>query len=339
MARMSIDDKFPRDPRVIKLGRRFGWSRREAMGALIDVYQVAYDRERDVLPAEDIDIAAEREGFVAVMVECELAEYVGSGVRIRGAAERIAYLNHKAEAGRIGGVKSGESRRNRREAERSTASSNREARGNPPDPVPDPPPDPVPEDQNLPPAREIPPSTEPAQPPEAPRPAPVPAPAWGMPNPAEVARLRMIGDLALATWKRVSDERMERARALKLAGVLPLPTISPGHQPKAFDELRQRIREEGAAARDVCDHVVKVLVGQAKDTKSIEWLSEKAFLEGSWRTARSAPLGGTKSQATPPSRAPPPLPHVIPADELAGPADFAAARAALGLEPQQDPDP
>lgn len=135
MARMSIDDKFPRDPRVIKLGRRCGWSRRETMGALIDVFQIVYDRERDTLPVEDIDIAAEFDGFAAHMIACDLAEQTRSGVRIRGAAERIGYLKHNADAGRIGGVKSGQSRRNRREAvlreNRSDASSKPEALGNP----------------------------------------------------------------------------------------------------------------------------------------------------------------------------------------------------------------
>lgn len=144
MARMSIDDKFPRDPRVIKLGRRVGWSRRETMGALIDVFQIVYDRERDTLPAEDIDIAAEREGFAEHMIECDLAERTRAGVRVKGAAERIDYLKNRAEAGRVGGLKSGESRRNRSEAnersKRSTASSGAEASRNPPDPVPDLPP-------------------------------------------------------------------------------------------------------------------------------------------------------------------------------------------------------
>lgn len=144
MARMSIDDKFPRDPRVIKLGRRVGWSRRETMGALIDVFQIVYDRERDTLPAEDIDIAAEREGFAEHMIECDLAERTRAGVRVKGAAERIDYLKNRAEAGRVGGLKSGESRRNSTEAnarsKRSTASSGAEASRNPPDPVPDPPP-------------------------------------------------------------------------------------------------------------------------------------------------------------------------------------------------------
>jgi hypothetical protein len=142
-----------------------------------------------------------------------------------------------------------------------------------------------------------------------PSPAPRPAPSWGLQSPAEVAAARLIGDLALATWKRVSDARMDRARALKLEGLIPLPAIHPGKQPKAFDELRERIREEGDAAAAVCDHVVKALVEQG----DIEWLSEKAFLEGSWRTARAAVL---KSKRKPPERAQErPAPTVASPDE------------------------
>jgi hypothetical protein len=145
MARMSIDDKFLRDPRVVKLGRRFGWSRRETMGALLDVFALTYDQESDTLSPDEIDIAANEAGFADAMIAVDLADRNRDGVRIKGAAERISYLSHKVEAGRIGGRKSGETRRKKREAQRSSASEANEARGNPPDPVPDLPPDPVPD--------------------------------------------------------------------------------------------------------------------------------------------------------------------------------------------------
>lgn len=141
MARMSIDDKFLRDSRVKLLGNRLGWSRRETMGCLLDVFAIAYDREDDVLPVAEIDEAAGKQCFAVLLVEVDLGELVGDRVRIKGAGERIEYLEKKREAGRIGGRKSGESRRNQREAKRSTASTTpceaNEASWNPPDPVPD----------------------------------------------------------------------------------------------------------------------------------------------------------------------------------------------------------
>ena len=140
----------------------------------------------------------------------------------------------------------------------------------------------------------------------------------------DLAQARARGDLALAVWKRLSDLRLEHAAKLRLSGVLPFPAIAPSSNPRGFRELLDRIREEGDAAREVCDHVLRVLDAQARDTKSIEWLDEKAFLAGAWNKARSTPLAKRK----PPAAAPPVL---APIADLAGPDEFAAARAALGI--------
>lgn len=116
MARMSIDDSALRDPRVLRLAKRLGWSRRETIGALLDVWAVAYDRATDLLPQEDIDIAAECDTFACDMERVGLARLVMKGkqpfVRLMGAAERVAYLASRQESGRRGGLKSGEARRN-----------------------------------------------------------------------------------------------------------------------------------------------------------------------------------------------------------------------------------
>lgn len=177
MARMSIDDKFLRDPRITQLALDLNMSRWEAMGRLLAVFSACYDLERDIITCTQVDLAAERPGFGDAMFAVDLAVNVRGGMRIRGAGERIKYLSHKAEAGRIGGLKSGEIRKNsakqNRSSARSSGGSNLEARGNPPDPVPDPAPDPVPDQiPDLPPAHAIPPSPEPAVPAVSP---PVPA--------------------------------------------------------------------------------------------------------------------------------------------------------------------
>jgi uncharacterized phage protein (TIGR02220 family) len=145
MARMSIDDKFLRDPRVHELALALGISRFDAMGRLLAVYAICYDLERDVLTTRAIDIAAEREGFADAVFEADLAVNVRGGMRIRGALERIEYLQTKSESGRIGGIKSGESRRNSSKQKREAELEANEARRNPPDPAPDPAPDPVPD--------------------------------------------------------------------------------------------------------------------------------------------------------------------------------------------------
>lgn len=153
MARMSIDDKLTRDPRAIMLGRIYGWRRQEAIGRLIDVFALTYDRVSDVLPLQEIDIAAEQEGFAESMVLVGLAERATTGLRIKGAAERIGYLLDSKESGRIGGVRSGESRRKQSKGktkrpfegplkgQRSDPSPNHEGSTNPPSPSPVPDPD------------------------------------------------------------------------------------------------------------------------------------------------------------------------------------------------------
>lgn len=148
MARMAIDDSFLRDPRVERLGRRCGWSKRETRGALLDVFALCYDRVSSVLDPADIDFAAEMEGFSALMVEVGLASPVRNGVRISGSEDRIRYLQSRSETGRQGGVKSGEARRanHRRSPSKDPKVTFEENEGllNPPDLVPDPSPPPVP---------------------------------------------------------------------------------------------------------------------------------------------------------------------------------------------------
>lgn len=151
MARMSIDDMVVRDPRVTKLAALVGWSRREVVGCLVmDVWPICYDQRESVIASDLVDIASGHDGFAAAMVECGLAEWARGNrkVRIKGARERIEYLDHKRKSGSVGGLRSAESRRKNS----STAASSAQARGNPP--VPDPSPSPVPDPVPVPEERE-----------------------------------------------------------------------------------------------------------------------------------------------------------------------------------------
>ncbi len=154
MARMSIDDKMARDPRIDRLARMCGWSRRETRACMEDVWALCYDRIVPYLPADDIETAALRDaisepkvGFVDSIKKCGLArdavardrffekkdgtklpwpdsEWRGR-VYLAGTSERIGYLLTQKEAGHRGGVKSGESRRNRDEGSLKQPSSER----------------------------------------------------------------------------------------------------------------------------------------------------------------------------------------------------------------------
>lgn len=112
MARMSIDDMLGRDPRITVLASILGWSRRETAGCLVlDVWPICYDQRTHIVSERIIDAAAGVAGFAKAMVESELAHLDRSGkIRIRGARERIEYLERKSNAGRQGGLKSAEAR-------------------------------------------------------------------------------------------------------------------------------------------------------------------------------------------------------------------------------------
>jgi hypothetical protein len=132
MARMSIDDKFLRDPRVRVLAKLCGWSVRETRGALLDVWAVTYDQVTPLLSGAVIDMAAEHEGFTEKLIEAELGARDRSGkVRIVGAKKRIEYLDHKKRAGRQGGLKSAEQRTKEVKQTSSSGGSTPQSAGNP----------------------------------------------------------------------------------------------------------------------------------------------------------------------------------------------------------------
>lgn len=317
MARMSIDDKLLRDPRVLRLARACGWSRRETVGALLDVFAVAYDRERDTLPIADIDIAAEREGFADLMFEVDLAEQVRAGVRIKGAKERIKYLTAKAEAGRVGGIKSGESRRKSAKQKR----SNHEAPANPPDPVPDLPPDPVPEDQSSLPACAIPPDPVPV----APAPTPTAPPARALP-PAPRSEAPML-------WRELEAARSAAGAKLGLE-ILPLPVGDRGERDLA--DLFVAARSRGPAEVETLVRQIRHAIAMAAaetvaGEKTPEWFTGAVFSPNNFRRlvakqpARVIAPTRARHKPTEQPRCPDPSP-----EELA--ASLAIAKAALAAD-------
>lgn len=90
--RVNVDSHALTDPRIKKLGLRLGCDWREALGRILSVWMLTYDRKNTKLDREDIDIAAEKVGFADAMVAVDLAIEVGGKLHIRGAKERIEFL-------------------------------------------------------------------------------------------------------------------------------------------------------------------------------------------------------------------------------------------------------
>jgi len=301
MARMSIDDKFLRDPRVTRLAEALGWSRYEARGRLLDVFAVCYDLETDIITPEDANAAADEARLADAMLSVGLADLDEDGIRVHGAAERIEYLAKKAEAGRKGGVKSGETRRKKCEAKRSSASPKLEEVGNPPDPVPDVVPDPVPDQiPDPPPARAIPPVVAEPDAQQAAQPEPLPPPtrlpvAWSGPPDHQAVAARAVVRKEILAALEAARERVSKALG---KAYRPLPA-----QDQAERVLAARIVEAGnlAAIRDELLHVVEMAALEAEHkTKSLQWLTGAAFSDGNYRRfaagdeadfARSDPRG------------------------------------------------
>ena len=138
---------------------------------------------------------------------------------------------------------------------------------------------------------------------------PIPEHASAAPPPPAVARdgynpddPRLRGALAETCWRELRERRIVIARELGLPEPLPLAVITPGTEPKGFRDLRDRIREEQALAPQTWTHVLEVLTAEARQTRSLEWLSEKSFSEGAWQRARvKVPTWRTRETTSEPS--------------------------------------
>lgn len=102
------------------------------------------------------------------------------------------------------------------------------------------------------------------------------------------------------TWKTISAARVQIAAEFRLTNIIPMPDrFGMPSEPRGCRDLRERIREEGANAEEVCRHIVANLIAQAREEHSVEWLSEKAFTAGGWQTARNWTPGQQQKRQKP----------------------------------------
>lgn len=290
MARMSVDDTIARDPRITMLAAALGWSRRETVGCLVaDIWPICYDQNTWLVSERVIDTAAAHVGFAAALIESELATRDRSGkVNIKGAKERIKYLDHKKDAGRQGGLKSAESRRKAPKQTSSSGGSTPQAAGNPP--VPDP------------------------SPPSAPPPDPVPSQDCAAAPPAPP-----FADARQALCWFAWDKAAKAHRFLKASGVdrnardwPPLPIGEGGKQ------LNERLTDLGTTAdkreetETALSHVIAVRIAEAKRTSSLRYFtatnlwSSQSFWKASEQSLEDA-TAGPPARESPGRPAQPPI--------------------------------
>lgn len=109
--RVNVDEQAINEPRIRRMARRLAqmhgrpMNHHEVLGRLVSVWMLCYSRRSPVLCIEDIDIAADIEGFATIMVSEEMADATEGelSVYVRGVANRIAFLEKQSERGRRGG--------------------------------------------------------------------------------------------------------------------------------------------------------------------------------------------------------------------------------------------
>jgi hypothetical protein len=112
-------------------------------------------------------------------------------------------------------------------------------------------------------------------------------------EPARRAR-KALGD---AVWKRLNELRQEIGRELGLEGVRPVHFQDPGRT-----ALGMRLRESESldVAKENAEHVLAVLAAEARNQRTVQWITGAAFDERSWRRALGMTLADTARQRSGP---------------------------------------
>jgi uncharacterized phage protein (TIGR02220 family) len=102
-----------RDPRLVRLAKMTGRSRRETLGTLLDVWALGYDRMSATVTELDLDTVADLDGFGEAMVKVGLATVAegGDAMRLSGLEERLDRIDKRRDAGSKGGQASWDKRR------------------------------------------------------------------------------------------------------------------------------------------------------------------------------------------------------------------------------------
>lgn len=223
-------------------------------------------------------------GGAGHMVRARLAEGGPSGLRIKGSKGRIEWLWKKRQASARGGEAT------KRKHEDKRGPSGPVVAKPAPKPTAGPTPGPLTLSPDLP-------RSEALAPPRA-----IPPSGWpGTEYDPNSTRDRVA--LTDATYRRVRDARAELIAELGLDAVR-MPDCGTPAEPPGYRDLVERVRAEGAEAPHACDAVVETLVREARDERSVAWLSERAFTERAWSRARNggasrAPARSARRSETP----------------------------------------
>jgi hypothetical protein len=122
--RLSVEGSVLTDPRFDRLARELRIARPEALGRVLAVWNVGYERRCACMPIVDADLASGLDGFALALASADLARLDGDEVILRGVDDRIGFLLRHAEEQARKGRRSGEVRRDRAEQRRGSSDAN-----------------------------------------------------------------------------------------------------------------------------------------------------------------------------------------------------------------------
>ena len=132
MARINIEECWWSDPRRSKLIRLLGGDEERADGAVIKMWRTAQEfwkRDHQLVPRrvfEALQSASE-------LIEAGLADDRGDYIYVRGSSEYLEWVKDKTEAGKLGGLKSAQARREKYGSAQPKSRSTVEAASNQPE--------------------------------------------------------------------------------------------------------------------------------------------------------------------------------------------------------------
>lgn len=290
-ANVTIHHSAFSDRRIAYLGELAGYSTMEALGRLAALWSRCTELQTDRPGAFEIRSCLGPRGD-QLLVECGLGEAIGDEVRVRGCQGRTEWFGEVGPGAprQTAGGKARASKAQRDARGRLLPTSKAPPASGDAGPMldvagpatvqhpsnrPASDPDLDPEIRDTRSARAIPPTTD--------------------YDPSSIQHVNAWVDW---TYRAVSESLVAVAAELGIPDALPFPMRqNTPVESRGARDLRDRIREEGAIAPQVCKRVVEALAAEARETKGIDWLSEKAFTPGGWRHARDAASGRRQRRA------------------------------------------
>lgn len=267
-APVRIEDEAFADVRIEMLGTLAGYNRFEALGRLAYLWRMCTQRGAYVVTEAFVSAALGDRG-VEALLGAELGERTEGGIRVRGTQGRIEWLEKKRAQSKAGG----KANASRHQAETEPNGSHPAPMNPDSAPIIEPTPSPLP--------------LTPSITPQIPDVCAARArdPVVGTVAPDRYAKAQLVTH-ALDELNRIRSE---------LAAEFGWVDVKPVHRMGILErELTARLTESGPEAATNLRHVLAIAEADAREAKSVEFLTGAIFDEKPWRRKLGKRLADTK---------------------------------------------